>query len=161
MGGAIAQEFVHQFPVRVSRLILCATMCGGTRATYAKPEITRVMRDLDGLTPVTYSPGYLAQHEALAEDQMRRETALPTPLHAAATHKPKMDGVRLHFVSSGWSILHGMIELRRVLRGIELELIDSSSDRSLLSRTALTVEKDADEMSDGLLASSPQCNECC
>ena len=92
MGGAIAQEFVRQFPERVSKLILCATMCGGTRATYAKPEVTRVMRDLDGVTPeqiarriwkVTYAPGYLAQHETLAEDQMRREIALPTPLHAA------------------------------------------------------------------------------
>jgi len=92
MGGAIAQEFVRQFPERVSSLILCATMCGGTRATYAKQEVTRVMRDLDGLSPeqiarriwkVTYAPGYLAQHEARAEDQMRRETALPTPLHSA------------------------------------------------------------------------------
>jgi pimeloyl-ACP methyl ester carboxylesterase len=28
MGGAIAQEFVRQFPDRVQNLILCATMCG-------------------------------------------------------------------------------------------------------------------------------------
>ena len=36
MGGAIAQEFVRQFPDRVSSLILCATMAGGPRAMYAK-----------------------------------------------------------------------------------------------------------------------------
>lgn len=54
--------------------------------------MVRVMRDLDGLTPeqaarriwsVTYAPGYLDKHRALAEEQMKREIALPTPLHAA------------------------------------------------------------------------------
>lgn len=92
MGGAIAQEFVRQFPERVRGLVLCATMCGGPRATYADASVVRVMRDLDGLSPeqiarriwqVTYAPGYLQKHHAAAEDQMRRETALPTPLHAA------------------------------------------------------------------------------
>jgi pimeloyl-ACP methyl ester carboxylesterase len=92
MGGAIAQEFVRQFPERISHLILCATMPGGPRATYAKASVIRVMRDLDGLTSeqaarriwkVTYAPGYLEQHRAIVEDQMRREVALPTPLHAA------------------------------------------------------------------------------
>src|SRR5215471_19542153 len=92
MGGAIAQEFVRQFPDRVSSLILCATMAGGPRAKYAKASAVAVMRDLDGLLPeqaarriwkVTYAPGYLEQHRDLAEEQMRREVALPTPLHAA------------------------------------------------------------------------------
>jgi pimeloyl-ACP methyl ester carboxylesterase len=92
MGGAIAQEFVRQFPERVSSLILCATMCGGPRAIYAKSSLVRVMRDLDGLSPeqaarriwkVTYSRGYLERHPEIAEAQMRREIALPTPLHAA------------------------------------------------------------------------------
>jgi hypothetical protein len=67
-------------------------MCGGPRATYAPPSVIRVMRELDGFTPeeiarriwrVTYSPGYLENHRKLAEDQMRREIAAPTPLHAA------------------------------------------------------------------------------
>jgi pimeloyl-ACP methyl ester carboxylesterase len=92
MGGAIAQEFVRQFPDRVKGLILCATMAGGPSATYAEPPVVRVMRDLEGLTPeqaarriwsVTYAPGYLDKHRALAEEQMKREIALPTPLHAA------------------------------------------------------------------------------
>jgi pimeloyl-ACP methyl ester carboxylesterase len=92
MGGAIAPEFVRQFPNRVKGLILCATMAGGRSATYAEPPVVRVMRDLDGLTPeqaarriwsVTYATGYLDKHRALAEEQMRREIALPTPLHAA------------------------------------------------------------------------------
>src|ERR1700748_3538586 len=92
MGGAIAQEFVRQFPARVKGLILCATMAGGPSATYAEPPVVHVMRDLDGLTPeqaarriwsVTYAPGYLDKHRALAEEQMKREIALPTPLHAA------------------------------------------------------------------------------
>jgi len=92
MGGAIAQEFVRQFPDRVSSLILCATMAGGPRAKYANASVVAVMRDLDGRSPeqaarqiwkVTYSPGYLEQHRDLADEQMRREIALPTPLHAA------------------------------------------------------------------------------
>jgi pimeloyl-ACP methyl ester carboxylesterase len=92
MGGAIAQEFVRQFPERVSSLILCATMCGGPRAVYAKSSVLSVMRDLDGLSPeegarwiskVTYSPGYLKRYPEIAEAQIRREVALPTPLHAA------------------------------------------------------------------------------
>ena len=92
MGGAIAQEFVRQFPDRVLSLVLCATMCGGPRATYAPASVARVMRELDGLKPeeiarriwsVTYSPGYLEKHRELAENQMRREIAAPTPLHAA------------------------------------------------------------------------------
>jgi hypothetical protein len=50
------------------------------------------MRELDGMTPeeiarqiwsVTYSPGYLKNHREMAENQMRREIAAPTPLHAA------------------------------------------------------------------------------
>jgi len=92
MGGAIAQEFVRQFPDRVLSLILCATTAGGSRAKYATSSVVAVMRDLDGLSPeqaarriwkVTYPPGYLEQHPDLAEAQMRREVALPTPLHAA------------------------------------------------------------------------------
>jgi pimeloyl-ACP methyl ester carboxylesterase len=92
MGGAIAQEFVRQFPNRVNRLLLCATMAGGASATYADAAVSSVMRDLDGLSPeqaarriwkVTYAPGYLEQHRSIAEDQMRREIAVPTPLHAA------------------------------------------------------------------------------
>jgi pimeloyl-ACP methyl ester carboxylesterase len=92
MGGAIAQEFTRQFPGRVASLVLCATMCGGPRAIYASPPVVRVMRELDGLKPeeiarqiwkVTYSPGYLEKHQEQAEDQMRREIAAPTPLHAA------------------------------------------------------------------------------
>ena len=51
MGGAIAQEFVRQFPDRVLGLVLCATMCGGPRAVYASPPVVRVMRELDGLKP--------------------------------------------------------------------------------------------------------------
>src|ERR1700751_4766785 len=43
MGGAIAQAFVRQFPQRVSSLILCASMCGGPRATFAKAPVVRVM----------------------------------------------------------------------------------------------------------------------
>jgi len=71
MGGAIAQDFVRQFPDRVLGLVLCATMCGGPRAIYASPSVIRVMRELDGLKPeeiarqiwsVTYSPGYLENH---------------------------------------------------------------------------------------------------
>jgi pimeloyl-ACP methyl ester carboxylesterase len=92
MGGAIAQEFVCQFPARVAGLVLCATMCGGPRAVYARLSVLRVMRELDGLGPeeiarriwkVTYAPHYLAQNSEKVERQMLREISSPTPLHAA------------------------------------------------------------------------------
>jgi 3-oxoadipate enol-lactonase len=92
MGGAVAQEFVRQFPARVVGLVLCATMCGGPQAIYARISVFRVMRELDGLQPdeiarriwkVTYAPNYLAQNREKAERQMRREIANPTPLHVA------------------------------------------------------------------------------
>src|ERR1700751_855840 len=51
MGGAIAQEFVRQFPGRVSHLILCATTAGGPPAHYARASLGRGMREMDGLTP--------------------------------------------------------------------------------------------------------------
>ena len=93
MGGAIAQEFVRQFPDRVLGLVLSfAPRVRRSRAVYASPSVVRVMRELDGLKPeeiarriwrVTYSSGYLENHRELAEDQMRREITAPTPLHAA------------------------------------------------------------------------------
>jgi len=92
MGGTVAQEFARQFPHRVRGLVLCATTCGGLRAIYMPPSVMRVMRELDGLESeeiarriwkVTYSPGYIEGHRELAEEQMRREIAAPTPLHAA------------------------------------------------------------------------------
>ncbi|MBV9065022.1 MAG: alpha/beta fold hydrolase [Methylobacteriaceae bacterium] len=92
MGGAIAQEFVCQFPARVAGLVLCATMCGGPRAVYARLSVLRVTRELDGLRPeeiarriwkVTYAPHYLAENREKVERQMLREISSPTPLHAA------------------------------------------------------------------------------
>ena len=41
-----------------------------------------------------------------------------------ASHPPCTDGLRIHFVSSGWQLLHGMVELPRLLRGIGIELIE-------------------------------------
>jgi 3-oxoadipate enol-lactonase len=92
MGGAIAQELVCEHPERVLSLVLCATLCGGPRAVYARPAVTSIMHDLDGLDPaaaarriwtVTYEPGYLAANAEKIEQQMQRELEHPTPLHAA------------------------------------------------------------------------------
>jgi pimeloyl-ACP methyl ester carboxylesterase len=83
---------VQQYPERIKGLILCATLAGGPSATYAEASVVRVMRDLDGLTAeeaarriwtVTYTPDYLVRHQKLAEEQMQREIAQPTLLHAA------------------------------------------------------------------------------
>jgi pimeloyl-ACP methyl ester carboxylesterase len=71
---------------------LCATLCGGPRAVYARPAVLRIMHDLDGLDPaaasrriwtVTYEPRYLAANAEAIERQMQRELETPTPLHAA------------------------------------------------------------------------------
>jgi pimeloyl-ACP methyl ester carboxylesterase len=92
MGGAIAQEFALRYPARLLALILCATFCGGSKTTYAKPHILSAIRDLEGLLPeeaarriwsVTYSPAYLRSNQQAVELQMRREIANPTPLYVA------------------------------------------------------------------------------
>jgi pimeloyl-ACP methyl ester carboxylesterase len=92
MGGAIAQELVCRYPERVLSLVLCATLCGGRRAVYARPTVISIMHDLDGLDPtaaarriwtVTYEPKYLAANVDKVERQMQRELETPTPLHAA------------------------------------------------------------------------------
>jgi 3-oxoadipate enol-lactonase len=92
MGGAIAQELVCQYPERVLSLVLCATLCGGRRAVYARPTVISIMHDIDGLDPaatarriwtVTYDPKYLAANVDKVERQMQRELETPTPLHAA------------------------------------------------------------------------------
>ena len=71
MGGAIAQEFVRQFPDRVTGLILCATMCGGPRATYAeafcrschaRPRWVIAEQIARRIWQVTYAPHYLEQN---------------------------------------------------------------------------------------------------
>jgi pimeloyl-ACP methyl ester carboxylesterase len=92
MGGAIAQELACNDPDRVDSLVLCATLCGGLRASYAQPAVISIMHDLDGLEPaaaarriwtVTYEPNYLAANQAKIELQMQREIQSLTPLHAA------------------------------------------------------------------------------
>jgi pimeloyl-ACP methyl ester carboxylesterase len=44
----------------------------------------------------------------------------------------EIDGVRAHFISSGWSALLGMMELSRLLRMIGIELIEGTDTGSLV-----------------------------
>jgi pimeloyl-ACP methyl ester carboxylesterase len=43
-----------------------------------------------------------------------------------APHRSSTDDLRVHFISSGWSMLHTMMELPRLLGNIGIELIDVS-----------------------------------
>jgi hypothetical protein len=43
-----------------------------------------------------------------------------------APHRPDTEGLRAHFVSSKWSAIDGIIELPRLLRSIEIELIEDA-----------------------------------
>jgi pimeloyl-ACP methyl ester carboxylesterase len=43
-----------------------------------------------------------------------------------ARHQPSRDGLRVHFMSSGWPTLLGVVELPRRLRNIGIELLDTA-----------------------------------
>jgi pimeloyl-ACP methyl ester carboxylesterase len=158
MGGAIAQEFVRQFPERIKGLILCATMAGGAGATYAEPPVVRVMRDLDGLTPaqaarriwgVTYAPGYLDKHRAHVEQQMEREIALPTPLHAAdlqfqafaefdcSQHLPAIKNSTLVLTGDLDRLIspQNSLKIARLIPGARLTIVPGSGHRVLWEAT--------------------------
>jgi 3-oxoadipate enol-lactonase len=92
MGGAIAQELVCRHPDRALSLVLVATLCGGSRAIYARPAVMSFVRNLERMTPsdaarriwtVTYEPNYLAANRDKIERQMQLEIENPTPLHAS------------------------------------------------------------------------------
>ena len=178
MGGAIAQEFVRQFPNRVSSLILCATTAGGPRAKYAKASAVAVMRDLDGLSPeqaarriwkVTYSSGYLEQHRDAAEEQMRREVALPTPLHAADLQFQafaEFDGSRaLAQIRCPTLVLTGALDelippanalmMARLIPGARLVLIPACGHRVLWENTTRCVDLITEFVNSACRASSP------
>ena len=185
MGGAIAQEFVRQYPERVSHLILCATMAGGPRATYARASVVRVMRDLDGLTPeqaarriwkLTYAPRYLERHHALAEDQMRREVALPTPLHAADLQFQafaEFDGSQaLARIRCPTLVLTGDLdelirpknsaEMAKLIPGAKLVVIPGAGHRVLWEATQTCLDLITDFLGalHGLTALQPQSHSC-
>ena len=154
MGGAIAQEFIRQFPERVAGLILCATMCGGPRATYAKLRCARHARsgwifarsrshEGSGRSPT--HPAISGENCALAEDQMRREIALPTPLHAADLQFQafaEFDGSKaLSQIRCPTLVLTGDLDrlirpensrmLRRLIPGAKLRVIPGGGHRVL------------------------------
>jgi pimeloyl-ACP methyl ester carboxylesterase len=97
---------------------------------------------------------YLAQAVDDITRRVRRKAVLithssgiPTALRTAAVHRdtisdvvvfdalhpPHTDGLRVHFVSSGWPLLHGMVELPRLLRSIGIELIEATKQDGLTS----------------------------
>jgi hypothetical protein len=47
-----------------------------------------------------------------------------------ANYRSSTDGLRVHFPSSGWPLLCGMVELPRLLRSIGIELIEAISWKS-------------------------------
>ena len=54
-----------------------------------------------------------------------------------APHRPRREGLRIHFLSSGWSVLHGMFELPALLRGIRIELIEQSGPHAEAPRDGI------------------------
>ena len=137
MGGAIAQKLVLQAPDHVDRLVLFATFCGGIFGALAEPWVMRRMRELDGLTPqeaarqiwsVTYSPDYLQQNPAIAEEQMRREIANPTPPHIAMM---QFEGIANYSTFAQLGNIHSPT---LVISGTEDVLVPPANSRTLHRR---------------------------
>jgi pimeloyl-ACP methyl ester carboxylesterase len=47
-----------------------------------------------------------------------------------ASRRHNAEGVRAHYVSSGWTLLNGIVELPRILRSIGIELIGEATDNT-------------------------------
>jgi pimeloyl-ACP methyl ester carboxylesterase len=69
---------------------------------------------------VTHSLG-MPQALHIAEENKSR---ISDVIVLDAPHGPDGNGVRTHFISSGWSPMHGVMALPQLLRKIAIELIE-------------------------------------
>ena len=53
-----------------------------------------------------------------------------------ARNRPTTDEMRVHFLQSGWPLLHGIVELPRLLRSIGIELIEGIGPTGTLASNA-------------------------
>jgi pimeloyl-ACP methyl ester carboxylesterase len=94
--------------------------------SHGQHSLSRAIRDVTGRVGrkavlLTHSSGMT---RALRAADAHREWISDVVIFEAP-HRPKTQGLRTHFVSSGWSALHGIIELPQILRSIGIELIET------------------------------------
>jgi pimeloyl-ACP methyl ester carboxylesterase len=91
MGGMIAQEVALRQPQQVKRLILGCTLCGGSQAIQAPPEVIEKLVNIPPDMPreeavrqgwpVIFSPSFIEKEGDFLDRMAERSLTHPTPLH--------------------------------------------------------------------------------
>jgi pimeloyl-ACP methyl ester carboxylesterase len=90
----------------------------------------RLARSIDEITARVGRKAVLLTHSsglplALRVAEKRKDRVSDLIVFDATSPAKPGNGVRTHFITSGWSALPGLAQLPRVLRGIGIELIDA------------------------------------
>jgi len=121
MGGFIAQELVLNYPERIEKLVLCSTMCHGSKAIPIPPKATQIlMRDREGLPqeeiiqdwiPILFSEDFIKNNPEFIEDFIRRALIAPIPPYSAKRQlfgaELRSPARRLKTVNTPTLVLHG------------------------------------------------------
>jgi len=87
MGGMIAQELVLNYPEKVRKLVLCSTLCGGTKSVPASEDVFRMfIADRSGLSleeifrreiPLLFTEGFIQNNPEFIELFIQRVLVAP------------------------------------------------------------------------------------
>ncbi len=138
MGGMIAQHVALEHPHRVRKLVLGCTMCGPSAGVRASDEVLAYLTPRPDLEPeealwwslpASYPEEFIAEHEELLRERIRRHLRHPTPLHA---YQAQLDAIL-----NSHDTCERLPELPHrtlVLTGTEDRLIPPENSRILAAR---------------------------
>lgn len=118
MGGMIAQEFVINYTEKVEKLILCATVCGGSRTIAPSPKVLEILffsennpfLDKENI-PLLFTEEFVKNNPYIIDQTLQQYLKAPTLAHAykrQAEAAVKFDaGRRIKKINLPTLIIHG------------------------------------------------------